>query len=120
MRALSENRTHGSLTITVTEAFRSRNVVDTAVGSVYHASSKLKGNFNIENGSILISAQNNAIRTNYIKAKIYKTQQNSKSRLCDDRDEKINHIISKLAQKEYQTRHNWVGEDDQLGIVQEI
>ena len=38
-------------------------------------------------------------------------QQNSKCRLCGDRDEIINHIISKcskLAQKEYKTRHNWV------------
>ena len=40
------------------------------------------------------------------------TQQNSKCRLCGDRDETINHIInecSKLAQKEYKTRHDWVG-----------
>ena len=39
-------------------------------------------------------------------------QQNSKCRLCGDRDETINHIISecsKLAQKEYKTRHDWVG-----------
>ena len=36
-------------------------------------------------------------------------QQNSKCRLCDDRDETINHIISecsKLAQKEYKTRQD--------------
>ena len=40
------------------------------------------------------------------------TQQNSKCRLCGDRDETINHIISectKLAQNEYETRHDWVG-----------
>ena len=39
-------------------------------------------------------------------------QQNSKCRLCGDRDKTINHIISKyskLAQKEYKTRYNWVG-----------
>ena len=39
-------------------------------------------------------------------------QQNRQCRLCNDRDETINHIISeysKLAQKEYQTRHDWVG-----------
>ena len=39
-------------------------------------------------------------------------QQNSKCRLCGDRDKTINHIISdcsKLAQKEYKTRHDWVG-----------
>ena len=46
------------------------------------------------------------------KAKIDKTQQNCKCRLCDDKDETINHIISersKLAQKEYKFRYEWVG-----------
>ncbi len=39
------------------------------------------------------------------------TLQNSKCRLCGDRDEAINHIISecsKLAQ-EFKARHDWVG-----------
>ncbi len=58
-----------------------------------------------------MAAQNNAIRINYIKARIYKTQQNSKCWLCSDRDETVNHIseCSKLAQKEYKARHDWVG-----------
>ena len=63
-----------------------------------------KGNFKRETESLLIAAQNNAIRTNLIKAKIDKTQQNSKCRLCGDRDETINYIISecsKLAMEEY-------------------
>ena len=71
-----------------------------------------KGNFNRETESHLITAQNNAIRTNHIKARIDKTQQNSKCRLCSDRNETTNHIISKcrkLVQKEYKTRHDWVG-----------
>ena len=61
--------------------------------------------------SLLIAAQNNAIRTNHIKARIDKKQQNRRCRLCDDRDETINHISEcrKLAQKEYKTRHDWVG-----------
>ena len=61
-----------------------------------------KENLNRETESLLIPAQNNAIRTDYIIAKIDKTQQNSKCRLCGDRDGTINHIISecsKLAQK---------------------
>ena len=61
-----------------------------------------------ETESLPIAAQDNAIRTNHIKARIDKTQQNSKCRLCNDRDETINHIISKcskLAQKEYKARH---------------
>ena len=40
------------------------------------------------------------------------TQQYSKCWLCGDRDETINHIMSewgKLAQKDYKTRHDWVG-----------
>ena len=71
-----------------------------------------KGNFKRETESLLIAAQNKAVRTNHIKARIDKTQQNSKFRLCGNRDETINHIISecsKLAQKEYKTRHDWVG-----------
>ena len=71
-----------------------------------------KGNFKRETESLLIAAQNNAVRTNHIKAKIDKAQQNSKCRLCGDRDETINHIISecsKLAQKKYKARHDWVG-----------
>ena len=70
-----------------------------------------KGNFTRETEFLLIAAQNNAIRTNHIKVRIDKTQQNCKCRLCGDRDETINHIseCSKLAQKKYKTRHDWVG-----------
>ena len=71
-----------------------------------------KGNLKRETESLLIAAQDNAIRTNHIKARIDKTQQNSKCKLCSDRDETINHIISecsKVAQKEYKARHDWVG-----------
>ena len=59
-----------------------------------------------------MAAQNSAIRTNRIKARIDKTQLNSKCRLCGDRDITINLIVSecsKLAQKEYKDRHAWVG-----------
>ena len=71
---------------------------------------------------LLIAAQNDAIETNHMKARIDKTQQNSKCRLCGDRNEAINHIIrecSKLVQREYKTRHDWVGRY-LLGIVQEL
>ena len=68
-----------------------------------------KGNLKRKTESLLIAAQDNAIRTNHVKVRIDKTQQNSK---YGDRDEIINHIISecsKLAQKEYKTRYDWVG-----------
>ena len=51
-------------------------------------------------------------RTKHIKVRIDKSRQNSKYRLCSDRDETITHIISecsKLAQKEYKAWHDWVG-----------
>ena len=49
-------------------------------------------------------------------------QQNSKYRFCDDKDEMINHIreCSNLVQNEYKTRQELGGEEDSLGIVQEI
>ena len=71
-----------------------------------------KRNVKRETESLLIVTQNNVVRTNQIKARIGKTQQNSKCRLCSDGDESINHIISefsKSAQKEYKSRHEWVG-----------
>ena len=71
-----------------------------------------KGNFKRETEYLLITAQNNTIRTNQIKVRIDKTQQNSKCRLCGDRNETINHIISEcsqLAKMEYKTRHDWAG-----------
>ena len=37
-----------------------------------------------ETKSLLIVAQNNAIRTNYVKAKIDDPQQNYKYKLCDE------------------------------------
>ena len=71
-----------------------------------------KENIKRKTESLIIAAQNNAIRTNYIKAKIDKTQQNSKCRMCGEKAETVNHIISecsKLAQKECKTKHDWVG-----------
>ena len=65
-----------------------------------------------ETESLLIATQNNAIRTNHLKASKGKTQQNSRCRLCGDWDEMINHIIiecSKLEQKRYKTKHGFVG-----------
>ena len=48
----------------------------------------------------------------YIKAKIDIVQQNRKCKLCGDKNETVNPIISefnKLMQKEYESRHDWVG-----------
>ena len=60
----------------------------------------------------ILAAQEQAIRTNLIKVTIDKTQVDSKCRMCGTVDETINHLISecsKMAQKEYKRRHDWVG-----------
>ena len=48
----------------------------------------------------------------YIKARIDKTQQNSKYWLCGDRDQTTKKNYKRMQQigaKEYKTRHDWVG-----------
>ena len=82
-----------------------------------------KGNLKRGPESLLIAAQNYTIKVNYIRANINNTQQNSRCRLCGDKNETINHIVSRcneFAQKEYKSRHNWVEKGHPLGIVQGI
>ena len=55
---------------------------------------KLQNYIKRETESLLIAAENNAIRTNHIKTRIDKTEQNSKCMLCSDKDETINFMIS--------------------------
>ena len=65
-----------------------------------------------ETESLIIAAQEQAIRTNVIKAKIDNTQEESKCRMCGKADETVNHILSEcnmLAQREYKRRHDCVG-----------
>ena len=47
--------------------------------------------------------------TNHVKVRIDEIKQNSKCRLCGDRNKTIISECSKLAQKEYKTRDDWVG-----------
>ena len=56
-----------------------------------------KGNHRRKTESLLISVQNKAIRTSHIKARKDKMQQNSKYRLCGERDKTINHIKSECS-----------------------
>ena len=82
-----------------------------------------KGNLKRETESLLIPAQNNTKRINYIKEKIDQTQQNSKCRLYGNKDEIINHNVSewnKQAQKEYKTRHDWAGKVIHWELCKEI
>ena len=58
----------------------------------------------------LIAAQD-TLRTNVIKAKIVKVTEDSKYRLCKEKNKTIDHLISlcsKIAQTDYKERHNKV------------
>ena len=62
--------------------------------------------------ALICSAQEQSIRTNYIKYNIDKTAESPLCRMCGTRNETISHIVSeydKLAQKEYKRRHDSVG-----------
>ena len=64
-----------------------------------------------ETEGLILAAQDQALRTNAIKAKIDKSQTDSGCRLCKKVDEAISHLVSeceKLAQKEYKRRRDKV------------
>lgn len=71
-----------------------------------------RGKLDRETELLFIAAQNNYVRTNYIKTKIYKykTQKNNQC-WWSGNNNMVKHIIrecSKLAQKEYRNRRDWV------------
>ena len=72
----------------------------------------MNGDLKRETESLIVAAQNQSIRTNLVKAKIDRSQEESVCRLCKKAEESIDHIVSgcsKLAQKEYKRRHDNFG-----------
>lgn len=68
-----------------------------------------EGKLKRETESFIIAAQDQAIRTIYIKAMIDRSQDDPKCRMCKQNNETMSHIVSgspKLAQKEYKKRHD--------------
>ena len=65
-----------------------------------------------ETEPLIMTAQEQALRTNLVKATIDKSQEGSKCRMCGKADESISHLLSecsKLSQTEYKRRHDWMG-----------
>ena len=100
-----------------------RRIVETCCLS--DSSERPSANSGVKNLQVVIYNNNNnnnndnAKRTDYIKAKIDNTQL---CRFCGDIDETINPILSeysKLAQREYKTRHDWVGKMIHTEMIQE-
>ena len=70
------------------------------------------GTLKRETKSLIMAAQEQALRTNLVKAKLDKSQEDSMGRMCGKADESISHLLSecsKLSQEEYIRRHNWMG-----------
>ena len=70
-----------------------------------------RGSLKRETKSLIIAAQDQALRTNYRKAKIEKNTNILMCRLCKEKEETVSHIVSecsKIAQTEYKKRHDRV------------
>ena len=80
-----------------------------------------RGNLKVGAEALLCAAQEQAIKTNYIKYHIDKTSDSPMCRLCGKKGESVQHITSgceKLAQKEYKRRHDNVSKKVQWDICQ--
>ena len=70
-----------------------------------------RGDLKVGTEALLCTAQEQAIRTNYIKYHIDKTSDSPMCRLCGKKGESVQHMTSgceKLAQKEYKRRYDKV------------
>ena len=70
---------------------------------------KKKGKLKRETESLIIAAQDQAIRANYVKATIERPQEDHKCRMCKQNNETISQIVNgcpKMAKKEYKKRHD--------------
>ena len=68
-----------------------------------------KADLKIQTESLLCAAQEQALRTNYVKHHIDKSAESPLCRMCEAKGETVHHIVSeckKLAQKEYKRRHD--------------
>ena len=80
-----------------------------------------KGYLKKETEGMIIAAQDQALRTNWIKKNIDKQNISEKCRMCGQRDESVSHIVaecSKLAQTEYKARHDNVARIIHLELCQ--
>ena len=70
-----------------------------------------KGELKRETEGTILAAQEQSLPTNYLKARVYHTQESSICRMCKGKDETVNHIASEcsaLAQGHYKKRHDSV------------
>ena len=76
-----------------------------------------------ETEGLIFAAQEQALRTNWIRKNIDDQEVSEKCRMCWERDESITHMIAefkKLAQKEYKQRHDNVARIAHLDLCQKF
>ena len=81
------------------------------------------GSIKRETESLTIAAQEQAIGINAIKAKIDKTEAESKCRLCGKVNETVRQIVCEYpmsTQREYKRRHDWLGRKIHWEICRKI
>lgn len=69
------------------------------------------GHLKPETESLLIAAQDQALKTRYIEHRVMKTREDERCRMCKEKSETVTHIMTAcpiLAQREYIDRHNRV------------
>ena len=74
-----------------------------------HGTGWTNGELKKENKAFIMAAQDQALRTNAIKTKIEKTANDSKCRLCKEKEETFDHLVSassKTTQTDYKERLN--------------
>ena len=68
-----------------------------------------KGDLKAPTEALICSAQEQSLRTNYIRHHIDKTSESPLCRMCNEKGETVSHIVSEcksLAQREYKRRHD--------------
>ena len=73
---------------------------------------EIDGSLKRETETLVMAAKEQAQRTNLVKAKIDKSQEDSKCRICGKADKSIDHLLrecSIMTYKEHKRRHDWMG-----------
>ena len=79
-----------------------------------------RGSLKRETESLLVAVQDQALRTNYRKAKVEKQPVPPLCRMCQKKEETITHLLSecsKMAQSEYKERHDRIAAAVHLGLA---
>ena len=82
-----------------------------------------KSNLRPETESLICSAQEQALATNYVRSEIWKQKCNPTCRLCGEKNETVSHVISGckiLAGTKYTTRHDRIGTYIHWSILKDI